>query len=340
MATRSTSTLWRTQNFLRRTAAIERLIAQSGVSSGDAVYDIGAGTGVLSALLARRAGRVIAIERDEELCRGLRRRFAGWPNVTVRCADFLEDSLPRTPYKVFANPPFDITAAIVTKLTSADVLPDDVFLALQREAADRYRGRPHETLVSLLLQPYFTAAVIHRFGRQDFLPAPTVDVVMLRLRKRGPPLLQPGDRRVYRDFVVANFTAWRPSIAAALARTLGERVAHRLLHEAQLDPRQRPSEVSFADWLRLFDHFSRLPIALRLRVAGAADRLSRQQRRLRKRHRTRVPRDDLMEAERVGRDAPRCLRVRVHPRGARRARRQSRLVDLRSWLRRRTPSVG
>jgi 23S rRNA (adenine-N6)-dimethyltransferase len=294
MAARSTSTLWRTQNFLRRTTAIERLIARSGLSSGDVVYDIGAGTGVLTALLARRGGRVIAIERDEELCRGLRRRFAGWPNVSVRCADFLQHSLPRTPYKVFANPPFDVTAAIVTKLTRADVLPEDVFLALQREAADRYRGRPQETLVSLLLQPYFTAAVVHRFGRQDFVPAPTVDVVMLRLRKRGPPLLSPADRRVYRDFVVANFTAWRPSIAAALARTLGVRVAHRLLLDARLDPRRRPSEVSFGEWLRLFDHFSRLPIAVRGRVAGAGDRLARQQRRLRKRHRTRVPRDDLI----------------------------------------------
>jgi len=294
MAARSTSTLWRTQNFLRRTTAIERLIARSGLSSGDVVYDIGAGTGVLTALLARRGGRVIAIERDEELCRGLRRRFAGWPNVSVRCADFLQHSLPRTPYKVFANPPFDVTAAIVTKLTRADVLPEDVFLALQREAADRYRGRPQETLVSLLLQPYFTATVVHRFGRQDFVPAPTVDVVMLRLRKRGPPLLSPADRRVYRDFVVANFTAWRPSIAAALARTLGVRVAHRLLLDARLDPRRRPSEVSFGEWLRLFDHFSRLPIAVRGRVAGAGDRLARQQRRLRKRHRTRVPRDDLI----------------------------------------------
>jgi len=294
MAARSTSTLWRTQNFLWRTTAIERLIARSGLSSGDVVYDIGAGTGVLTALLARRGGRVIAIERDEELCRGLRRRFAGWPNVSVRCADFLQHSLPRTPYKVFANPPFDVTAAIVTKLTRADVLPEDVFLALQREAADRYRGRPQETLVSLLLQPYFTAAVVHRFGRQDFVPAPTVDVVMLRLRKRGPPLLSPADRRVYRDFVVANFTAWRPSIAAALARTLGVRVAHRLLLDARLDPRRRPSEVSFGEWLRLFDHFSRLPIAVRGRVAGAGDRLARQQRRLRKRHRTRVPRDDLI----------------------------------------------
>jgi 23S rRNA (adenine-N6)-dimethyltransferase len=293
MAARPRTTLWRTQNFLRRTTAIEQLIARSGLSPSDVVYDIGAGTGVLTALLARRVGRVIAIEKDETLCERLRRRFARSVNVSVRCADILDQRLPHTPYKIFANPPFDITAALITKLTSAAEPPDDVFLALQKEAAGRYRGHPQETLASLLLQPYFDATIVHRFSRQDFVPAPNVDVVMLRLRKRGPPLVTPQDRQLYRDFIIACFTAWRPSIATGLRRGFGGRVAAKLLAEAQLDPRLRPSEVPFPEWLRLFDRFSRLPIAVRHRVSGAEVRLSDLQRGLRKRHRTRVPRDDL-----------------------------------------------
>jgi 23S rRNA (adenine-N6)-dimethyltransferase len=294
MTSRRTSTLWRTQNFLRRTNAIEQLIARSGLGASDVVYDIGAGTGVLTALLARHAGRVIAIEKDEALCDRLRRRFAGHPNVDVRCADFTAYRLRRGSYKVFASPPFDVTSAIVAKLLDAPVPPTDAFLALQREAADRYCGRPRGTLASLLLRPFFEPAIAHRFQRDDFAPAPGVDVVMLRLRKRGPPLIADQHRRLYRDFVVSCFTAWRPSIGASLGSALGERVAQRLIAGARLDPRARPSEVAFAEWLRLFDLFVELPIALHERVAGAGDRLSRQQQRLRKRHRTRVPRDDLV----------------------------------------------
>jgi 23S rRNA (adenine-N6)-dimethyltransferase len=293
MAARPTSTIWRTQNFLRRTSAIERLVARSELSADDVVYEIGAGTGVLTALLARRAGRVIAIEKDARLYRQLLRRFADWPNVSVRHADFLADGLPRAPFKVFANPPFDVTSAIVTKLTNAAVPPDDLFLALQSEAADRYRGRPRQTLTSLLLLPWFDGTVIHRFRREDFMPAPGVDVVMLRLRKRGPPLVGGEYRQLYRDFSVACFTAWRPSLGAALERQLGTRVARKLLSGARIDPKGRPSEVAAASWLRLFELFSHLPTAIHLRVAGADDRLSRQQRRLHKRHRSRTPRDDL-----------------------------------------------
>jgi 16S rRNA A1518/A1519 N6-dimethyltransferase RsmA/KsgA/DIM1 with predicted DNA glycosylase/AP lyase activity len=294
MAPRPNSTLWRTQNFLRRTTPIERLIARSGLNPSDVVYDIGAGTGVLTAMLARRVGRVIAIEKDEALSRQLRRRFADRPNVTIRHADFMEYRLPRAPYKVVANPPFDITAAIVTKLTSARTPPDDVLIALQSQAADRYCGRPRETLAALLLAPSYEAAIVHRFRREDFVPVPGVDVVMLRLRKRGPPLVAHQHRRLYRDFVVTGFTAWRPSIGGALERRLGPRVTHRLLAAVELEPDRRPSDVPFAMWLRLFETFSRLPAAVRGRVAGAEDRLSRQQRRIEKRHRTRVPRDDLI----------------------------------------------
>ncbi len=294
MAPRGNSTLWRTQNFLRRTTAIERLIARSGLSRSDVVYDIGAGAGALTALLARRVGRVIAIEKDEALCRQLRRRFAEAPNVTVRYADFIEYRLPRRSYKVVANPPFDITAAVVTKLTSAAVPPDDMLLALQTEAADRYCGRPRETVASLLLAPFFEATIVHRFRRDDFAPVPGVDVVMLRLRKRGPPLVTRQHRRLYRDFVVSGFTAWRPSIGGAFERRLGPRVTHRLLAAVQLDRDRRPSDVPFAMWLRLFETFSHLPPAVRGQVTGAEARLSRQQRRLEKRHRTRAPRDDLI----------------------------------------------
>jgi 23S rRNA (adenine-N6)-dimethyltransferase len=294
MAPRDTSTLWRTQNFLRPTARLARVIAVAELTPKDVVYEIGAGTGVLTALLAPRVRRVIAIEKDDVLYHRLRRRFAGWSNVSLRRADFLEHRLPDAPYKVFANPPFDITAAIVRKLVGAAVPPDDIFLAVQTEAADRYCGRPRATLASVLLHPFFDVSVVHRFRPEDFVPAPGVDVVMLRLRKRGPPLVAYEHRQLYRDFVITIFTAWLPSVGESLARVVGARVAHRLLTDARLDPDRRPSEVAFAGWLDLFDRFSSLPAAIRIRVAGAEDRLARQQRRLQKRHRTRAPRDDLI----------------------------------------------
>jgi 23S rRNA (adenine-N6)-dimethyltransferase len=298
MARRTRPARWHTQNFLRDPALARTLIDWAGLRDTDLVYEIGAGTGTITAALADRCRVVIANEIDGPLCEGLRSRFAERPSVQIRCGDFRSEPLPTGPYKVFANPPFDITSEIIAKLVGAARPPDDAFLVVQREAAARYRGLRDETLVGLLLKPFFAPSVVHRFRRDDFVPKPSVETVMLRLRKRGPPLVAPEYAQAYRDLVVSGFTAWRPTIGEALARPLGDRAARRLFDAAALDPALRPTQVPFGAWLRLFAAFSGMPDALRSRVGGAEARLRRQQSHIRNGHRSHAPRDALGSAQR------------------------------------------
>src|SRR5581483_2203499 len=121
------------------------------------------------------------------------------------------------------NVPFNITAEIVRRLTRAPRPPDDAYLAVQREAAEKFLGQPRESLCAVLLKPWFEPSLVYRFTRRDFIPAPQVEVVMLRLRKRGPPLLKPCEARLFRDFVIYLFTAWKPSLRAALSDLLSAR---------------------------------------------------------------------------------------------------------------------
>src|SRR6266508_3156545 len=221
MARRTRPARWYTQNFLRDPALARTLVDRASLKDTDLVYEIGAGTGTITAALADHCRVVIANEIDGPLCAALRSRFAERPKVQVRCGDFRAGPLPTEPYKVFANPPFDITSEIIGRLVGATSPPQDIFLVAQREAAWRYRGVPDATLGSLLLKPFFAASIVHRFHRDDFVPAPSVEVVMFRLRKRGPPLIAPEDAQAYRDLVVSGFTAWKPTIGNALARPLG-----------------------------------------------------------------------------------------------------------------------
>lgn len=290
------STLWRTQNFLRDPQLAEWLVARSGIGPGDVVYDLGAGTGVLTAALARHAARVIAVEKDPPLADQLRLRFADQATVVIRKADIRTYPLPAADYVVFASPPFDITAEIVRKLTSALVPPRDTYLVLQREAAERYLGSPRQTLAALQIAPWFSIDLVHRFAKTDFLPAPRVNVVLMRVRKRGPPLVPAAEAQLYRDLIVAVFTAWRPSVGRSLSAVIGARGAARLLRAADIEPATKSSAIPLSGWLALHRRFAQLPEPLRARVAGAELRLRRQQRRLSKRHRTRAPRDGLPRA--------------------------------------------
>ena len=293
MARRSRPAKWHTQNFLRDPALARTLIDRAGLTDADLIYEIGAGTGPITAALADRCRTVIANEIDGPLCEQLRARFADRPTVHIRCGDFRAQPMPEESYKVFANPPFDIISEIIQKLVGAHTPPDDAFLVVQHEAAARYCGAPVETLVSALLKPFFAPSVVHRFDRADFVPAPSVEVVMLRLRKRGPPLIRPQEAQAYRDLVVSGFTAWKPTIGDALARPLGPRAARRLFDAAGVDPALAPSHVPVDAWLRLHAALMRMPDALTNRIGGAEVRLRTQQLHLRKEHRSRAPRDDL-----------------------------------------------
>ena len=132
------------QHFLAGGWLAAELVEQAGVGAGDLVVEIGAGTGVLTEALARRAGRVVAVECDPRLAERARGRLAGFGNVRVVTADALALPVPRRPFRVVANLPFGSTAAILrrllgdprTRLERADLI-------VQEQAARRYAaGRP------------------------------------------------------------------------------------------------------------------------------------------------------------------------------------------------------
>ncbi|HET9920838.1 MAG TPA: 23S ribosomal RNA methyltransferase Erm [Ktedonobacteraceae bacterium] len=277
------------QHFLKDSYLVALLLDRSSVSPDDVVYEIGPGKGAITAQLALRCKQVVAIEKDSRLAALLRQRFAGRSNVTIAEGDFLHYPLPRKPYKVFSNIPFNITKAIVTRLTTADCEPEDAYLVMQREAAEMFLGQQHESLSTVLLKPWFAVEIVHHFRRGDFVPAPRVDVVLLRLRKRGPPLVSRADRQCFRDFVVYGFTTWRPTLGAILKGIFtGQQLKH-LSRELDLNMNATPTALSFEQWLDLFASFKNVANERAIHaIAGSEQRLVQQQQRLEKNHRTRL----------------------------------------------------
>jgi 23S rRNA (adenine-N6)-dimethyltransferase len=289
VASRQHDSIIYSQNFLTSRRLIDHLLEGSSIGSRDVVYEIGPGEGLITERLARRCRRVVAIEIDPGLAGRLCRRFAGVPQVTIRNEDFLRARLPTTAYKVFANIPFNITTAIVSRLITAPCPPEDSYLGVQREAADRFLGLPRESLYAVLMKPWFEPAIVYRFKRTDFVPAPHVDVVMLRLRKRGPPLISGADAQLYRDFVVYAFTAWQPSLGSTFRGIIGRRQLHQIAENVGFDPDATPTSLRFEQWLRLFYQFTSVAgVRARQAILGSEQRLRHQQAGITKIHRTRT----------------------------------------------------
>lgn len=154
------------QNFLTSTSVIDRAFRRTSLKKQDQVVEIGAGKGHLTKKLGETCGLVWALELDPGLCQKLRTKFADSPNIRVVCCDFLKWPLPRTPYRIFANIPFNRTTEILRRVTQAEHPPEEAWLVVEKGAAKRLLGQPAESTLTLLTKPLFQCDICYSFRRR------------------------------------------------------------------------------------------------------------------------------------------------------------------------------
>ena len=116
------------------------IVARAGITESDLVVDLGAGTGTLTAALVRAGARVIAVELHPGRAAALDRRFGSRGDVTVVRGDLRRVGLPREPYRVVANPPWDLADWVRGRLRRSPALVR-ADLVLARWQVDRWVRR-------------------------------------------------------------------------------------------------------------------------------------------------------------------------------------------------------
>ena len=243
------------QNFLKSSKLVRQLLDASSITPLETVYEIGAGRGVITMELARLARKVIAIEKDSMLVQRLRHRFQNASNVHIVEGDFLRYSIVDKKYKIFANIPYNITADIVRKILYTPPIASDAYLIMQKEAAERISGSPKETQFSILAKPWFTLRIVRGLRRTDFEPMPNVDSVFLRVCKRSPPLIRAEDISLYHRFIHFGFGRWKKNLKLAFKPIFTYEQWKRLSKHFGFPLDATPTELTFEQWLGLFDYF-------------------------------------------------------------------------------------
>ncbi|HZP56505.1 MAG TPA: rRNA adenine N(6)-methyltransferase family protein [Dehalococcoidia bacterium] len=236
------------QHFLCPRAARD-VVGRLRLPPGMLVFEPGAGAGALTARLADAGFRVIAVERDPRLFRSLRARLIGRANVECHLGDALSYPWPREAHAVVSNVPYAVTAALVRRVLAGAAT--EAALIVQREAAAKFAGSPHETLFSLVHRPWFDISIVHAMRRTDFIPPPSVESVVLRIRRRDTPLLPSGARPRWHAFVRAGIGA--SDVRSATRDALTWRQIARLERELGFSRHARPSRLGFEQWLALFE---------------------------------------------------------------------------------------
>lgn len=268
------------QNFLKDYNLVRHLVAKSSISKNDTVLEIGAGKGIITSGLLEVAHKVIAYELDRDLFNNLRQKFQNNSLLQLNLEDFLSTQLPNYPYKIFSNIPFNITSAIIKKLTLEDNPPEDAYLIVQKEAAMKFAGKPLDTKnsqLSVLLYPWFELRATYEFKPDDFSPRPNVKIILLEIKKRDEPLIDSKNKGKYEDFITYVFSQPKPNITEGLSKIMEIKATS-----------SKPSELDFEGWLNLFETFLKRPEKQQSIVKGSFDKQLKQQESIEKVNRTRT----------------------------------------------------
>ena len=256
------------QHWLVDHRILARIARAADFTPDDTVVEVGAGTGLLTALLARRASRLIAVEVDPDLAAALRERFHGRDNVSVLEADVLslapEEILSRgggrLPYVVVGNLPYSIGSAIVRHFLIACAQPRWLLVTLQSEVARNMAAGPGRmSFLSVQTQYFAEPRVLFDIPPGAFRPPPKVMSALLRLDTLDRAAVELDDREAFFRLVQAGFAAPRKHLRNALAIGLKCRPAEAeaMLAGAGLDPIRRAQTLTLDEWATLYRAYQR-----------------------------------------------------------------------------------
>lgn len=183
------------QNFLINPTVCPRMAESGNAQPGWGMIEIGAGVGVLTAELARRADKVVCIEIDSRLLPILDETLAEFDNIKIVNEDVLKVDLHKLigeefagmPVAVCANLPYYITSPIIMSLLEARLPIVSLTVMVQKEAAQRLCAAPGSRevgAVSIAVQYYSQPQVLFQVSRGSFMPSPDVDSTVIRLDVR------------------------------------------------------------------------------------------------------------------------------------------------------------
>jgi 16S rRNA (adenine1518-N6/adenine1519-N6)-dimethyltransferase len=260
------------QHFLASEDMAQRVVDAVGDVSQSTVLEIGPGRGILTALLAKRARRLIAVELDRVLAAQLRLQFGMTRNVEVIEADILSvdlDSLfgPKPglsrpgidlklePVKVVGNLPYYITSEILLRLFEFSKYFDSIVIMVQREVADRIAAEPGGRdygMLSATAQLYAGVEKLFTLPPGAFVPPPKVHSTVLRLT------IEPQQDRLgvaghgFIDFLRLSFGQKRKTLWNNLKAKYEGAELKRALAEARVKPTARAETLSLEQSAAIF----------------------------------------------------------------------------------------
>ena len=220
------------QNFIINPDICPKIAENGNACKGFGILEIGTGIGVLTAELAKRADKVVAVEIDTRLLPILEETLAGFDNVKIINEDVMKCDLHKLIDEEFkglqvavcANLPYYITSPIIMLLLESRLPIESITVMVQKEAAQRLCARVGSRdsgAITVGVNYYGTVKKLFDVSRGSFMPAPNVDSAVMRIDLNGERRLDEESERFFFKLVKAGFSQRRKTLANSLSSVIG-----------------------------------------------------------------------------------------------------------------------
>ncbi|WP_291321950.1 16S rRNA (adenine(1518)-N(6)/adenine(1519)-N(6))-dimethyltransferase RsmA [Desulfonatronospira sp.] len=233
------------QNFLVDLNVARKIVDRLEPGPADQVVEIGPGKGVLTRLLAGKAGSILALEKDRKLAFDLEK----YPGVQVINMDALQvdwSRLDRMPgVKIIGNLPYNIAQVLLWDLAAGCRGFSRAVVMVQKEAAQRIAAAPggrQYGALSVWIQSFTVPRVLFKVPPGVFRPRPRVESAVIELRPRlqdkfffVPEHLSKLTRILFQN---------RRKQLGKIIKTYWNNKTKFVFHRSGLDPTTRPEQLS------------------------------------------------------------------------------------------------
>ena len=252
------------QNFLVDPEVCPSMAEAAGLDENTCAIEIGPGVGVLTAELAKRAGKVLSFEVDKRLLPVLDETLSDFNNVEIINEDVMKADLPKIieekckgmEIAVVANLPYYITSPIIMLLLESKLPIKSVTVMVQKEAADRLCaevGSRDGGAVTVAVSYYSQAEKLFFVPRDSFLPPPKVNSEVIQLTIRKEPPVKVENEEYFFKLVKAAFSQRRKTAENSISAGLGinKNIVADALEKAGLERTVRAEKLTMEDFANL-----------------------------------------------------------------------------------------
>lgn len=247
------------QNFLINNDIVKATINALDLKQDDEVLEIGPGLGALSEQILSNDCYLTAIEIDKNMVDILENTFSDNKKFTIvnqdilkfDIADFINHKTKKI--KIVSNLPYYITSQILNKIILSD-LDFDCFIAMmQKEVGKKIINPTRKDLnpLQIILQMEYEVSIVKYVSKNDFLPRPEVDSIILSFKKNKSSYLL--NKQFFIEFLKFVFQNRRKTIIKNLSEKYPRDRLLNIFKKLNLSEDKRIDEIELDEIIKLYN---------------------------------------------------------------------------------------